>query len=364
MKSKTYLIGLMVCLAIGITTTLRAQSYIVTDLGNVKGMTSIEPAAINDQGQIAGTASAGELACAFRYYNRKMGDVGGDNTRGLGISPSGLVVGDFFQAYPLTTPGHAAIFRGGVPVDLGVLKGQLFSRANGINAIGQVVGYSGRDLDSSESRAFIWTAQTGMIDIGTLGGAHAQANAINDAGYITGTAQIPFKVGMPTHAFIYQPLSMTERFTEPMRDLGVLGGFSSYGMAINANNHVAGYSTINAFDGRVHAFLHNGSKMLDLGSLGANRWGSDSSTALGLNNSDQVVGFSYVQLGNVGIKQAAFLWSHGQMKNLNDMLEWNGNGYWIFSATSINDRGQIVACAYTAKTGSAVHAVLLTPVVP
>ena len=29
----------------------------------------------------------------------------------------------------------------------------------------------------------------------------------------------------------------------PMRDLGALGGFSSYGMAINGYNHVAGYST-------------------------------------------------------------------------------------------------------------------------
>ena len=28
-----------------------------------------------------------------------------------------------------------------------------------------------------------------MIDIGTLGGPYAQANAINDAGFITGTSQ-------------------------------------------------------------------------------------------------------------------------------------------------------------------------------
>lgn len=29
-----------------------------------------------------------------------------------------------------------------------------------------------------------------------------------------------------------------------MRDLGTLGGSFSYGMAINANNHVVGYSTV------------------------------------------------------------------------------------------------------------------------
>ena len=74
-------------------------------------------------------------------------------------------------------------------MDLGVLKGQVYSRANGINAIGQVVGYSGLQRDSTESRAFVWSHQTGMIDIGTLGGAYAQAYAINDAGYITGASQ-------------------------------------------------------------------------------------------------------------------------------------------------------------------------------
>ena len=74
-------------------------------------------------------------------------------------------------------------------MDLGVLKGQVYSRANGINAMGQVVGFSGLQRDSSESRAFMWSGQTGMIDIGTLGGGYAQAYAINDAGYITGASQ-------------------------------------------------------------------------------------------------------------------------------------------------------------------------------
>ena len=90
-------------------------------------------------------------------------------------------------------------------MDLGVLKGQVYSRANGINAMGQVVGFSGLQRDSSESRAFVWSSQTGMIDIGTLGGAYAQAYAINDAGYITGASQTQGMGPMATtHAFIYR----------------------------------------------------------------------------------------------------------------------------------------------------------------
>jgi probable HAF family extracellular repeat protein len=260
---------------------------------------------------------------------------------------------------------HAAIFKGGYPVDLGVLPGQLYSRANGINAVGQVVGYSGPARDSNESRAFMWTGQTGMIDIGTLGGGYAQAYGINDAGYITGTSQTR---GMgplaATHAFIYQSVpGMGPQPSEQMRDLGVLGGLSSYGMAINNYNHVAGYSTIKINDERVHAFLYDGKSLIDLGSLGASgkRWGSDVSAALGINNSDQVVGYSFLPVtGEMPIQQVAFLWSHGKMVNLNNLLTATGKDYLVFSATAINDKGQIAASAYYMPTGT-VRAVLLTP---
>ena len=71
-------------------------------------------------------------------------------------------------------------------------------------------------------------------------------------------------------------------------------------------------------DERVHAFLHDGTKMIDLGSLGASgkRWGSDVSVALGVNNSDQVVGYTYLPaVGEMPIQQVAFLWSrNGQRR--------------------------------------------------
>ena len=74
-----------------------------------------------------------------------------------------------------------------------------------------------------------------------------------------------------THAFIYQLPTPPYPRHDRMVDLGVLGGLSSYGMAINSHNHVVGYSTIqtNRTTERVHGFLHDGNKMIDLGSLGA-----------------------------------------------------------------------------------------------
>ena len=315
-------------------------------------------------------------SCAFYYdYGQKfMEDAGGLNSRGFAINSLGLdsvetriVVGDTFTVVPMEPRSHAAMFKNGVVTDLGVLPNQLYSRANGINATGQVVGFSGLQRDSSESRAFMWSSQTGMIDIGTLGGGYAQANAINDGGYITGASQTQGMTPMAlTHAFIYQLPSPPYRRYHPMVDLGVLGGFSSYGMAINSYNHVAGYSTITANDERVHGFFHDGNKMIDLGSLGWPGTDTDVSVALGINKSDQVVGYSYLPtVGGMPLQQVAFLWrrASGQMINLNKLLYGNGKNYLLVSATAINDNGQIVAKAYDIYNGG-VHAVLLTPTGP
>jgi probable HAF family extracellular repeat protein len=222
-----------------------------------------------------------------------------------------------------------------------------------------VVGFSGPTRDSSESRAFVWSYQTGMKDIGTLGGSYAQANAINEAGFITGTAQAIWDMFVTTHAFIYQASGTGGQ----MRDLGVLGGLSSYGMAINGYNHVAGYST-QANSERFHAFLHNGKSMIDLGSLGAKGTDTDVSVALGVNKLDQVVGYSYLP-GQLIMQQVAFLWSRdgyggGKMVDLNTLLNATGKNYRLISATAINDNGQIVANALDMQTGGP-RAVLLTP---
>lgn len=365
-KSSLFLIGLMACLAIGISTARAQVMYSLEDLGVVKGMETSQPAALNNLGHVTGTAYKGLETCAFHYdYSKRfMDDAGGINSRGFGISSLGLVVGDNFFTPAMEGKSHAAMFKGGYVVDLGVLKGTVTSRANGINAMGQVVGYSGFERDSSESNAFVWSAQTGMINLGTLGGAYAQAYAINDAGAITGTAQTQAAVPT-THAFIILGPAPANVNGKPMRDLGVLGGNSSYGMAINNYNHVAGYSTIKTNDERVHAFLHNGTKMIDLGSLGSKRWGSDVSVALAVNKWDQVVGYTNLPaLAEMPIQQVAFLWrptsTGGQMINLNKLLYGEGKNYLVFSATAINDNGQIVASAYDMRNWS-LRSVLLTP---
>ena len=263
-------------------------SYSLTDLGVLPGQQESIPAAINNQGQVAGTSGAS----AFRYTSTRkipMEDVARHSakgiSRGFGINGSGLVVGDSTFGKDFS---HAAVFSNGSATDLGTLKeGGNYSRANGINASGQVVGSSSKTLDGASSRAFIVStasSSSAMIDLGTLGGAHAQALAINDSGFVTGNSQThPTDRPDSIHAFIWHattgpvpesPEIPSNPSRRRMLDLGALDGDFSYGTSISSKNHVAGYSTINNFDDRVHAFLYDGEKMIDLGSLSGASWTS------------------------------------------------------------------------------------------
>jgi probable HAF family extracellular repeat protein len=338
-----------------------AQSYSLTDLGVLPGATESTAGAINDLGQVAGTS--GEFA--FRYI--KDGKVQMENVaersmkgahRGFGINSSGLVIGDSTFG---TSHSHAAMFNNGMPTDLGTLRGWPYSRANGINNQSWVVGFTSANFDQADGKAFLIRTSgrsSRMVDLGTLGGAHAQAFGVNDSGYVTGNAQLNDK-SESIHAFVWHEKT-------GMMDLGTLAGHFSYGMFISANDHIVGYSTISDDNDRVHAFLYDGSTMIDLGSLGGAYMKSDRSFALGVNAVDEVVGYSYLPPSDswVGlppeVQQVAFVYRKGLMTDLNQLIGSAAKRYQLNSATAINDKGQIVAIAFDTEM-QAFRAVLLTP---
>ena len=88
--------------------------------------------------------------------------------------------------------------------NLGNLGGQR-GRAYGINAAGQVVGFSATPRDGD--RAFLWINGV-MTDLGTLGGRRSQANAINDAGHVVGVSLT--KGDTVQHAFLWRNGVMTD----------------------------------------------------------------------------------------------------------------------------------------------------------
>ena len=379
--------ALIACFVAGGSNAFAQTAYRVTDLGVLPSKEESVPAAINDQGLVAGTSIAetsGEAAFRYNPNNPTPMENLGLSTRVLvsrafGINNIGAVVGDAAFGTASTTDTlirHAALFNNGSVKDLGTLKKQAFSRANSINGFNQVVGFSGPSLDSPKSRAFFWSTSTGMVDLGTLGGAYAQAFAINDAGSITGNSQVRSSATATdaVHAFLApSPLAAG---AIGMRDLGTLGGAFSYGMAINSNNHVVGYSTINRVDSRVHAFWFNGNGMKDLGSLAPNSINplEDQSVALGVNSTDHVVGYSYlpatgantdpaIQPGSSPVRQVAFIWYRGVMTDLNKLVGTVSDTYHLNSAVAINDNGQITATALSKDSGTR-RAVLLTPISP
>jgi probable HAF family extracellular repeat protein len=128
--------------------------------------------------------------------------------------------------------------------------------------------------------------------------------------------------------------------------LGSLGGTSPSGpetgeaFAINERGELAGYS-ISACDNTIHAFLYSNGRMIDLGTLGGSI-----SAATAINESGQVVGWSY----NSNNESRAFLYSDGRMTHLGTL----GGAY--STAKGINDTGQVVGYAGTSNNVS--HAFL------
>ena len=88
--------------------------------------------------------------------------------------------------------------------DLGALLSLPYSYALGINASGQVVGYS--EAFNDNSRAFLYSNGT-MISLGTLGGLQSCAEGINASGQIVGYATT--STGYE-HAFLYSNGTMTD----------------------------------------------------------------------------------------------------------------------------------------------------------
>ena len=127
------------------------------------------------------------------YIVTDLGTLGGTQSGGGGINASGQVTG-----YSSTTGDsviHAFLYDGTMH-DLGVSN----SYGWGINASGQVVGNFG-------NVAFLYTSGSGLVDLNSLidplsGWQLSTALAINDAGQITGWGRI----GGERHAFLLTPV--------------------------------------------------------------------------------------------------------------------------------------------------------------
>ncbi|MES2205895.1 MAG: hypothetical protein V4525_03750 [Pseudomonadota bacterium] len=267
----------------------------------------------------------------------------------------GLHINDQGQVYGLTGNHQLSFIYS--PID-GISHnsefiGRFFSN-EGINNFGQVTGVS-------NSHASIYTPSTGITaDIDTLGSGWSQGTSINNVGQITGSRDFIFtetytRNGIPAvnntllrHAFLYTAET-------GMKDIGTLDQSGnefgeSHGISINSLGSVTGQSS-NYGDN--HAFIYNSAiGMKDIGTLG------QESTGLDINDSDYVVGTSVTLTiihNSVIYNNNAFLYTPASgMLDLNNLVG-SALGTSLTSANSINNSGQILAI------GANYHSYILSP---
>jgi probable HAF family extracellular repeat protein len=186
-----------------------------------------------------------------------------------------------------------------------------------------------------------------LKDLGTLAGTVSSGNGVNASGQVAGYSYLSGNF-FPYHAFLSGPNG------GPLQDLGTLGGNSSVGYGINASGQVAGWA--DTAGGVPHAFLSgpNGGPLQDLGTLGGN-----SSFGYGVNASGQVVGSSDIAASGA---QHAFIDSGGQMLDLNSLIA-PGSGFTLVGAQSISDNGYIAGYGET-SSGQHAFLLIPTAMVP
>ena len=184
----------------------------------------------------------------------------------LAINDAGQVAGTAYFAVGATFQRHAFIVSQGVTIDLGVLPGTTTSWANDINNTGDVVGYS--YTSPSAPRATLWRNGS-VIDLGVLPGqTTSTAEDINDQGRIVGTSG--------GRLFTWDNGVMT--------DLGTFGANTVTARAINNHGAIVGQFTP-AAGGAANPFVWSNGIFSDLSPLLTYGRGCD---AVDINDAGQI----------------------------------------------------------------------------
>jgi probable HAF family extracellular repeat protein len=360
--------------------TAQSRRYDIIDLG-LLGANPGQPLVIANNGLITGgvTVSDGTEHATFWYRNFK-GDfgqpgLGGANNFAFAVNDRGQAVGeaettttdpnkeDFcgFKAMGFPSTGNTCmpfVWYYGVMTALPTLGGAN-GVANGVNNRGEVVGTAENTVPDTtcpkpqlfEFEPVLWKNGKPQALPTVDGDLEGIANAINDNGQAVGSTggcttfnNIDLYNLAPVHAVLWENGVATD-----LKSLG--GAFGNFADSINNQGHVVGYSDLagdTTFDG---FFWTKETGMQDLKTLS----GDIASVAVGINDSDEVVGVSLDPKFN----PRAFYWNNGTMTDLNTLLRSNPADLYLITACSINARGEIIGIAVDGSQNS--HGYLAVP---
>lgn len=362
---------------------MAAQEIGLIDLGTLGGLAGDESkaVAVNESGQVVGySRDFNGLRQAFLinpqdtdgdeipdlWFRDADGDgpndlminltIGESDACALGINNSGQVFGRrqiagtayaYFLITPLDTNSDGlpdlwcqdnGAGRNGLMVDIVDQYGQ-YPRVAAMNDPGQVVGIN---FSSSEQHAFLWSLETGFIDLGTIDPfTRSIAVDINNRSQVIGSS---FSIGSVAAAFVINPQdgdgngkpdlwfqdANYDGTNDLMTDLGYLGGNSSVAADINEHGEIAGTSEDAAGVG--HAFLWTETTLItDLGAPGG-IW----CEAVAINERCQVAGYDFHDGDPLG-SDYAFYWTKAD-----GIIDLGPCGTYDSFAWAMNKFGQIV----------------------